>query len=404
MEAWKNTSLEYLLDTPLVAPLTPDTPVPAGQPLSGLTSSLGNVYRLGFVDAIYSEALSSIAHVPPEAVLADLTAQLRSQPERWRSYFEKRGTDAGGPFAAINLLGFRGGALLYLPENCKLRMPVHLLFSQSGQWKAPALLCGRILIILGKSSELTVVSTHEGAAGHESLPDWTADVFLGENSRLRWMDVRRDTGAAYGIMNLNGRLESGAALNMTVFSGGHVRARCQTDLVFAGEGGSAALEGLAFLSGNAERSDVLHVFHRASRCVTRQVYKNILAGSARAEYNSLVHVERGTAGSDAEQLNRNLVLSDNARACSRPQLKIDSDDVKASHGSATGQLQEEEIFYLRSRGLSPEEAEFALTYGFAREILFRIELQGLRNYLDAWLRESLQRMAARPKIKGGAHD
>ncbi len=401
MEAWKNISLDYLLDTPFVfSVVSAAAAVGKVASLSSLSESLGGVYRLVIAGGRCAGNLSETAGLPDGAVMTDLMAALASRPERWRPYLEKNAKTACGPFGDLNTLGFTGGALIYLPEGCKLNLPAHLLLTHSLRSSSPALICGKILIVLEKSAELTLVSTHENESGTEALLNWTADVSLAENAKLKWIDVLRDTASAYGILNLNARLERAAELNMISLSGGEVRARYQTNVAFEGEEASVDLKGLLFLTGNSQRSDVINVFHQASHCVSRQLYKNILAGTAQAEYNSLVHVAEGTAGSDADQLNRSIILSDGARAYSRPQLKIDADEVKASHGSATGQLQEEEIFYLRSRGLSPEEAEFALTYGFAQEILSEVGIPGLRDYLEKWAAENLHRMAAAMEGKG----
>jgi len=128
------------------------------------------------------------------------------------------------------------------------------------------------------------------------------------------------------------------------------------------------------------------------------VYKNILGGAAQAEFNSLVHVFRGANKSDSQQLDRNLLLSDKARAYSRPQLKIDADDVKANHGAATGQLEQNELFYLRSRGLDKDYARFILTYGFAREILDKIEPVSLREKLEGFASKAIQDMIREGKV------
>ena len=132
--------------------------------------------------------------------------------------------------------------------------------------------------------------------------------------------------------------------------------------------------------------------------MSRQRFKDILAGSARSEYSGLVHVTRGAVRSDSRQICRNLLLSEGARALSRPQLKIDTDDVKCSHGSATGKLSETELFYLRSRGLSPETARAMLIEGFAEEIVLELPEgdEALRAEAHQLVRRELERVAQLP--------
>ena len=161
---------------------------------------------------------------------------------------------------------------------------------------------------------------------------------------------------------------------------------------YQGEGACSEDFGLSILRGQSHVSQIFNVRHQNSHCRTRQLYKNILGDRAQAEFNSLVHVFTGTKGSDSDQLNRNLIVSDSARAFSRPQLKIDADDVAATHGSATGQLDERELFYLRSRGLEKTLARYVLTYGFAEEILKKIKSDSMRWQLELWVRKEIEAM------------
>ena len=144
------------------------------------------------------------------------------------------------------------------------------------------------------------------------------------------------------------------------------------------------------LGGTSQVFQHVTVNHRVPNNTSRQYFKNILSGDSAAEFTSLVHVWRGAVKSDSEQLDRNLLLSDTARVWSRPQLRIDADDVKANHGAATGQLQENELFYLQSRGLNKKSAKMILTSGFADELLNRIQPEWLRGHVQAPIREQIQ--------------
>jgi len=159
-----------------------------------------------------------------------------------------------------------------------------------------------------------------------------------------------------------------------------------------GPGASVTLGGLSVLSGAAGSHNHSVVTHAAPGTTSRQLFKDILSGASRSEYSGLVHVLRGAPGSDSNQLCRNLLLSDEARAHSRPQLKIDTDDVKCSHGSATGQLPANELFYLQSRGLSHEQARAILIEGFAEEVVLTLP-ESLRQEAHERVRHELERVA-----------
>jgi Fe-S cluster assembly protein SufD len=186
----------------------------------------------------------------------------------------------------------------------------------------------------------------------------------------------------------------GARLGVVAVDVGRGGARRDIEVVFEGPDGSAALRGLAVLGGEGQVRNATVVRHRSPRTTSRQVFKDILGGRSQSQYDGLVHIHREGAGSDSDQLNRNLLLSDDARADSRPQLKIDADDVKATHGSTTGQLPPEEVFYLRSRGLDPQAARALWMHGFAQDILQEIPAPEVRRDLEARVRNELERVAS----------
>ncbi len=177
-------------------------------------------------------------------------------------------------------------------------------------------------------------------------------------------------------------METGSRLEIvgTATGGSIIRNDIHVDL--DGAEAFCPLAGLAALAGKSQAFQHVSVNHRFLNCTSRQIYKNILAGDSVAEFNSLVHVWRCAQKSDSEQLDKNLLLSENARVYSRPQLRIDNDDVRASHGAATGRLEKDELFYLQSRGFPKELARFLLIYGFAKEVLEKIRPEELRRQLE----------------------
>ncbi|HLM54475.1 MAG TPA: SufD family Fe-S cluster assembly protein, partial [Pyrinomonadaceae bacterium] len=161
------------------------------------------------------------------------------------------------------------------------------------------------------------------------------------------------------------------------------------------EGGECRVDGL-YIVGEGQHADTHSLIdHREPHCASRQTYKGILDGRSRAVFNGRVFVRPGAGGTDAQQSNKNLLLSPEARVDTKPQLEIFADDVKCSHGATVGQLEEEELFYLRSRGLHPDLARNLLTYGFAEEIVARIEFASIRSQLDEAI---LNRLRARLEV------
>ena len=168
--------------------------------------------------------------------------------------------------------------------------------------------------------------------------------------------------------------------------------RHEIEVTLAGEGAECRVDGL-YIVGTGQHTDTHSLIdHRTPNCTSRQNYKGILDGSSRAVFNGRVYVHEGARGTDAQQSNKNLLLSTDARVDTKPQLEIYNDDVKCAHGATVGQLEEEELFYLLSRGLHPDLARNLLTYGFAEEIVERIKFESIRAQLDGAI---LNRLHAR---------
>lgn len=187
-------------------------------------------------------------------------------------------------------------------------------------------------------------------------------------------------------------LKKHASLNVWTYVGGADISRIEQQVFFEEEHGFASLRGLSVLGGHAQSYHTVQAHHAKGHGVSRQFYKSIVAGEARAGFDSLVFVARGAAHSDSKQLNKNLILSAGARAYSRPELRISTDDVACAHGSATGELSEDELFYLRSRGIALNDARFMMTEGFAEEILEDVSYVPLKNRLTGLVQKKIAQL------------
>jgi len=166
-----------------------------------------------------------------------------------------------------------------------------------------------------------------------------------------------------------------------MFGGRIARQEVRVDL--QGEGARVSLDGLALPHGEQVHDNTVFVDHAAPGCTSHQLYKSVLGGRARSVFNGHILVRPGADGTDANQKNKNLILSDRAEADTRPRLEIYADDVKCTHGAAVGQLDEEALLYLRSRGLTERGVRALLVHGFSRELVDRVELTRLRKHIAA---------------------
>jgi ABC-type transport system involved in Fe-S cluster assembly, permease component len=194
--------------------------------------------------------------------------------------------------------------------------------------------------------------------------------------------VQRESAAGFHIANTKANLGAKAKYETTSINLGAAISRHDIDVVMDHEGAECAVDGLYMMEGSQHTDTHSVIDHRQPHCTSRQLYKGILDGKSRAVFNGKVFVRHGAQQTDAQQTNKNLLLSKEAQIDTKPQLEIYADDVKCTHGAAIGQLDEDELFYLESRGINPALAKNMLTYGFAEEVIERIKIDSIRRELD----------------------
>lgn len=271
-----------------------------------------------------------------------------------------------------------------LSDKSILEETVWVLFS-SPENGASQDFYSKLKISAGVSTRLNLILCYLGAQKNESRLKLEAEISLAENACVDLFGVEQADSFSQIETSHKFYLKKHSSVDGLIFTEGTSASVHKTVLEFLEPHGFASFKGLSVLKGDRKAAHNLMVSHQAPQCISRQYYKNILSGRSRGEFRSLVHVQKDAVKSDSEQLNRNLLLSQTASAHSQPELRIDHDDVAARHGSATGELQDTEIFYLRSRGLSERAAKELLIYGFAEEIVSQIHAGPLRQHVEQLL-------------------
>lgn len=281
-------------------------------------------------------------------------------------------------FTALNAAFIGEGAFVYLPKNAKIDAPVQLLFStDDGAASFP-----RVLIVAENFSEATFVETYNRNAETKYLTNAVVEISVAAEAKIKHFRVQRESHEAFHIANTAAEVHRGSIYDTTAINLGAKLSRHDVSLKFNEEGGEAFVDGLYFL-GESQHHDTHSVIkHDVPNCTSHQTYKGILNDKSRGVFNGKVFVAVGASGTDGYQSNKNLLLSNDARIDTKPQLEIFNDDVKCSHGATVGQLEEEELFYLLSRGLNESLAKNLLTYGFAEEIVNKIEIESIKKQLD----------------------
>jgi Fe-S cluster assembly protein SufD len=247
----------------------------------------------------------------------------------------------------------------------------------------------RMLVVAEAESSARIIESHESTGGSRYFTNTVAEVFVGDGARLTHYKVQRESEKAYHIATTTTEIGRGGVYDLTTITLGARLSRHGIDVRMAQEGAECWVDGLYLVGSNQHADTHSAIDHAAPRSTSHQLYKGILDGDARAVFNGKVFVRHGAQGTDARQTNKNLLLSPDARVDTKPQLEIFADDVKCAHGATVGQLEEEELFYLKSRGLHDDLARNLLTYGFAEELVAKIKIESIRRQLDAAILDRL---------------
>jgi Fe-S cluster assembly protein SufD len=279
-------------------------------------------------------------------------------------------------FAALNL-AFGDFKIITVPKETSVAEPIELSFAADEN----TAIFPHILIIAEAGSKATIVESY--ASQTKSFTNTAVQIIVEDNANLTHYRVQKESTDAFHVGTTEISLGAGSRYDTTNINLGSAISRHDIDLKFTAEGGEAFVDGLYMLNGSQHSDTHSVIDHAVPNCTSHQTYKGVLNDKSRAVFNGKVLVRENAHGTDAQQSNKNLLLSNEARVDTKPQLEIDNDDVKCSHGATVGQLEEEELFYLLTRGLPDTLARNLLTYGFAEEIINKIGIESIKKALDA---------------------
>ena len=295
--------------------------------------------------------------------------------EKSRQLLEAFNIERNG-FAALNL-SFAQFQIIRIPKETSLNKPIELSFETD----TTAISCPHIVVIAEAGSKATLVETY--ASPDKSFTNAAIQIVVEDNANLTHYRVQKESVEAFHVGTTEVKLAAGSRYDSTNINLGGAISRHDIDLKFTAEGAETFVDGLYMLNGNQHSDTHSVIDHLAPNCTSHQTYKGVLNDRSRAVFNGKVFVRENARGTDAQQSNKNLLLSNEARVDTKPQLEIFNDDVKCSHGATVGQLEEEELFYLLTRGLPDTLARNLLTYGFAEEIINKIGIDSIKNELDS---------------------
>jgi Fe-S cluster assembly protein SufD len=347
--------------------------------------------QLVFVNGIYHPNLSSLSALEKGVVVMELSEALKHEDYARviREHLAQSADTGDNAFETLNTAMLSSGAFLFIPGGEQVDAPVHLLFLSDTQADVPFVTFPRALIFAARDSSATVIESYASVQEGVYLTNAVLEIVLEENARLTHYKVQRESADAFHVATTRAGLSRSSSYNSTAITLGARLSRHNISVSFMAEGTECWVDGL-YIVGEGQHTDTHSLIdHLQPHCTSHQLYKGILEGKSRAVFNGKVFVHKDARGTDAMQTNRNLLLSRDARVDTKPQLEIFNDDVKCAHGATVGQLEEEELFYLVSRGLHPDLARNLLTYGFAEEVIEKIKVNSIKAQLDEAIMDRL---------------
>jgi Fe-S cluster assembly protein SufD len=340
---------------------------------------------LVFVDGVHAPQLS---FNQAGVIVENLAAGVTKHGSTAESHLGRHADFRHNVFAALNTAFLHDGALVVIPRNAAAAGPLHLLYVATQKETASYPRC---LVIAGSGSTVTVVEDYVALQDEAYFTNAVAEIVLADNAHVNHVRVQRDSGEAFHIANCAVSLAHASRYRSVSVALGARISRYNLNVLQAAEGAECTIDGLALIADRQLADSHTCIDHAQPHGVSRQLHKCIVGGAAHAVFNGKIMVRPGAQLTDSSQSSRNLLLTGKARVDTKPQLEIFADDVKCAHGATVGQLDAEEVFYLRSRGLTDAAARNLLTYAFGAEIIDRIPVASLKHRLEQTVLEQTNR-------------
>jgi len=390
-EEWRFTSVAPIAERTFSL-ARPATAAISSVDVDSLRLTTTPAVELVFVNGRHVPELSRTRTLPARSRVESLSSALESGNDLEARLTTTRWAEKQ-PFVALNTAFVEDGAWIQVPARTVLDRPIHLVFLASRDNADGALMLHpRVLISLGENSQASVIETYGGTAGGQYFTNTVTDIELDENAVLDHYKLQYESAAAFHVGATHVRAQRSATYRSHSISFGGALVRNDVIAVLDGEGVECTLNGL--YTADAQRLVDNHttIDHAQPHCASREIYKGILAEHARGVFNGKIIVRPDAQKTDAKQTNRALLLSEDAQINTKPQLEIFANDVKCTHGAAVGQLDDEALFYLRSRGLGDASARRMLIHAFAADVLNHLPLELVRAHIETRLQRELARV------------
>ena len=385
MEDWRFTNVDAIASRPFT--LTHGGALPSAADVHAHELCEAHRHLLVFVNGVYAPSLSQVAGLPDGVRVGSLADALRDPAEKVDAHIAKHAWMAN-PFTALNTAFLHDGGYVRVAANVIVDEPIQILYlAAPGADRSVA--HPRTLVVADRLSRASVVETYAGIGDATYWTNAVTEIVVGDGARVDCYRVQREGPNAFHVAATHTHQGRDATVHLHPVVLGGAMTRHDIGVVMNGENGLSVLNGLYVLGQRQHVDHHTTIDHAKPHCESHEYFNGILDDHSRGVFNGRIIVRPGAQRTDSKQTNNNLLLSEEARADSQPQLEIYADDVKCTHGATLGPIDEKAMFYLTSRGIPKAEARSLLTYGFGAEIIERMEIAPLQATLDRLIRRRL---------------
>ena len=390
-EEWKYTNAGPIANMSFdpIGKVVGGTISPSQLSLMSLRGSHENL--IVFVDGNYSEPLSSGGTLPSGVIFMDMADAFGHESDLLPKHVGSLASVDDRAFTALNTAFFRHGAFIHVPKGLTIDEPIQILFISTD--KAENMVFHpRILIVAGVASKATFIESYFSVSDVPYFTNQVTEVVAEAGSRVNYYKIQRQSEKAFHVSTTHSLLAADSTFNSTNTDLGGALVRNNLDVLLDEEGGFCRLNGLYLVTGSQHVDNQVIIDHAKPYTNSQELYKGVLAQKARSVFHGSITVRPGAKKVNANQVDKNLLLSDQAEAFTKPAFWIYCDDVKCGHGAACGQIDENALFYMRSRGIGEKEARRLLIEAFVDDVIDGVDSMRIRAHLDTLILEKLKKL------------
>lgn len=386
LEAWKYTSLNSLIqDDYLLFPKSEKAV--ALNEIKHVFLYEVDTYKVVFIDGIHSPFLSDTTHDGLDVCLLSAALSKPKYDELIKQYFGSV-ADKEESMTALNTSYAREGAYIYIPPSVVAEKPIEIIHLSTGD-QGPVWLQPRNLIVVDTNAQVQIVERHQSLLEHQVVTNSVTELIVHQEALVDYYKIQNDLDSASLIDNTYIAQDKNSHASVHTFSFGGKITRNNLNFYQRGEHINSTLKGITLLQAKQHVDHNTLVHHAQPNCESHQDYKGIFSDRSIGVFNGKILVDKIAQKTNAFQQNNNVILNDKAKVNTKPQLEIFADDVRCSHGCTIGQLDEEALFYLRSRGIPKKEAKGLMTYAFANNVLQSVQIPTLKKRINKLIANKL---------------